>query len=143
MLCICVLCDFVSISAHEYHFMFLCVCFAAFRLIFVTLGMLFQVGRYYYNPVEGIAIDRHKLRLWPGYVTSIRRHENELLLCVDLTHKVMRQDTVYDLLRQCSESQTANYQVISKSLASCHPQFFLFKNESQWNRILRPQVEDP
>ena len=120
-----------------------CVCVAVFQLIFVTLGMLFQVGRYYYDPMERIAIDLHKLELWPGYMTSIRQHENELLLGVELTHKVMRQDTVYDFLQECSKSQSVSCQVISKSLASCHPQFVLFKNESQWYCILRPQVEDP
>ena len=117
--------------------------FAVFQLIFVTMGMLFQVGRYYYDPMERIAIDRYKLELWPGYMTSIRQHENELLLCVELTHKVMRQDTVHDLLQECYECEPADYQVISKSLASHYPQFVFFKNESQWKRILRPQVEDP
>jgi len=100
--------------------------------------MLFQIGRYYYDPMKRIAIDSHKLELWPGYVTSIRQHENKLLLCVELTHKVMRQDTVYDLFQECYRSQCANYQVISKSLASLHPQFVLFKNELQWNHIVRP-----
>jgi hypothetical protein len=119
-----------------------CVCVAVFQLIFVTLGMLFQVGRYYYDPTKRIAIDSPKLELWPGYVTSIRQHESKLLLCVELTHKVMRQDTVYDLLQECCRSQPANFQVISKNLASLHPQFVLFKNESQWNHIVRPQVED-
>jgi hypothetical protein len=143
MICLLVLCDFVSISAHDYHFMCVCVCVAVFRLIFVTLGMLFQVGRYYYDPMEQIVMNWHKLEVWPGYVTSIRHHEKELLLCVDLTHKVMRQDTVYNLLCECSRSQSTDYQVIINSLASRHPQFVLFKNESQWKCILKPQVEDP
>jgi hypothetical protein len=95
-----------------------CVCVAVLQLIFVTLGMSFQVGRYYYDPAERISMDCHNLELWPGYVTSIRHHENELLLCVELTHKVMRLDTVYDLFQECCNSQCANYQVISKSLAS-------------------------
>jgi hypothetical protein len=120
-----------------------CVCVAVIQFIFVTLGMLFQVGRYYYDPAERIVMGRHKLELWPGYITSIRQHEKELLLCVEVTHKVMRQDTVYDLYQECLNSHSANPRVISKSLASCHPHFVLFKNESQWNRILRPQVEDP
>jgi hypothetical protein len=90
-----------------------CVCFAVFQLIFVTLDMLFQVGRYYYNPTERIIINCFKMELWPGYVTSIRQHEKELLLGVDLTHKVMRQDTVYDLLQECCHSRPADPKVIS------------------------------
>ena len=105
--------------------------------------MLFQVGRYYYDPSKRISMDWHKLEIWPGYVTSIRQHENEILLCVELTHKVMRQDTVYDLLLECYKFQPANFQVVSKSLTSRHLQFVLFKNESQGKHILRPQVEKP
>jgi len=110
-----------------------CVCFAVFQLIFVTLDMLFQVGRYYYNPMERIEMNRFKMELWPGYVTSIRQHEKELLLCVEITHKVMRQDTVYDLFQEFCRSPSTDFQVIiiSKSLVSCHPQFVLSKNESQ------------
>jgi hypothetical protein len=107
------------------------VCFAVFQLIIVTLDMLFQVGRNYYNPMERIEMKFFKMELWPGYVTSIRQHEKELLLCVDLTHKVMRQDTVHDFLQECRHSQPTGHQVISKSLVSCHPQFVLFKNESR------------
>lgn len=102
------------------------VCVAVFQLIFVTVGMLFQVGRYYYDPMERIVVERYQLELWPGYVTSIRQHENELLLCVELTHKVMRQDTVHDLLQQCYKSNPADYQVISKNLPSCLSQFVPF-----------------
>jgi len=120
-----------------------CVCVAVFQLIFVTLGMSFQDGCYYYDPSERIAMDCHKLQLWPGYVTSIRQHENEILLRVELTHKVMWQDTVYDLLLECYTYQPPNFKVVSKSLASHHLQFVLFKNESQGNHILRPQVEKP
>jgi aubergine-like protein len=105
--------------------------------------MLFQIGQNYCDTTERILMDSHKLELWPGYVTSIRQHEKELLLCVDLTHEVMRQHTAYQAYKECLESNTANPEVTSKSLASCHPQFVLFKNDSQWNHILRPQVEDP
>jgi hypothetical protein len=39
-------------------------------------------------------LTRHKLEVWPGYVTSIRQHENSLLLCVDISHKVFNIGTV-------------------------------------------------
>jgi aubergine-like protein len=37
--------------------------------------------------------------LWPGYVTSIRQHEDEILLCCEISHKVLRQETLLDILR--------------------------------------------
>ena len=59
-----------------------------------------QLGRNYYNPAAKIELRQHKLELWPGYETSIRQHEQDLLLGVEITHKVLRTDTVLDMLGQ-------------------------------------------
>ena len=40
-----------------------------------------------------------KLELWPGYVTSIRQHESQLLMCCEPKFKVVRTDTVLDQMR--------------------------------------------
>jgi aubergine-like protein len=45
-----------------------------------------------------VDISAHNMQLWPGYVTSIRQHEHEILMCTEITHKVMRTDTVLDFL---------------------------------------------
>lgn len=39
--------------------------------------------------------------MWPGYFTSIRQHERNILLNADIQFKVMRTDNVYDLLMEC------------------------------------------
>ena len=49
-------------------------------------------------------IREHKIELWPGYITSIRRHEHDILMSVEINYKVMRQETVYDMLMQCRRS---------------------------------------
>lgn len=36
--------------------------------------------------------------LWPGYMISIRQYEQDIMLCVEITHKVMRTDTVLDMI---------------------------------------------
>lgn len=41
----------------------------------------------------------HNLELWPGYITSIRQHEHDILLCSEISYKVLRTETVYDLFR--------------------------------------------
>lgn len=48
----------------------------------------------------------HRIQLWPGYFTSMRQHERDILLNVDLQFKFMRTDNVYDLLME--ECQGAN-----------------------------------
>lgn len=42
----------------------------------------------------------HNIQLWPGYMTSIRQHEHNLLLNVEIGYKFLRLDTVYDLFAQ-------------------------------------------
>merc|ERR1719204_3066556 len=35
------------------------------------------IRRDYYDPKAAIILKQHKLELWPGYVTSIRQHEEK------------------------------------------------------------------
>lgn len=51
---------------------------------------------------------QHKLQLWPGYKTEIGIHENNLLLCVKLSTKVIRQETVFDFYNQCAADSNIN-----------------------------------
>lgn len=44
------------------------------------------------------AIPEFQLELWPGYTTSIRQHEEDILVCAEITHKVMRMETIYDIM---------------------------------------------
>jgi aubergine-like protein len=39
--------------------------------------------------------------LWPGYETSIRQYEKNILVNCDMRFKVMRQETVHDILKAC------------------------------------------
>lgn len=59
------------------------------------------IGRNFFDAQAKISINQYGLDLYPGYITSIRQHEKDVLMCVELTHKVMRTDTCYTLLRQC------------------------------------------
>lgn len=61
------------------------------------------VGRNFFDAQAKVDIPEHRMQLWPGYTTSIRQHEQDLLVCGEITHKVMRQETVYDILRNCSQ----------------------------------------
>ena len=42
-----------------------------------------QLGRNYYDPSDATLCPQYKLEIWPGYITSIRNHEHEMLMCVD------------------------------------------------------------
>ena len=57
------------------------------------------LGRNYFDPGAKILLSEYKLELWPGYVTSIRQHENELLMCCEISNKILRTDTVLDQVK--------------------------------------------
>ncbi|TDG47295.1 hypothetical protein AWZ03_006288 [Drosophila navojoa] len=56
------------------------------------------VSRNFFDPQAKIPLDRFRVELWPGYTTSIRQHESDILLCTEIAHKVMRTDSLYQVL---------------------------------------------
>ncbi|XP_018412307.1 PREDICTED: piwi-like protein 4 [Nanorana parkeri] len=64
-----------------------------FKRIFRCLNM-YQVGRNYYNPSNPVEIPQHKLMLWPGFSISVMHLERQLTLSADVSHKVLRNETV-------------------------------------------------
>ncbi|XP_014099672.2 protein aubergine [Bactrocera oleae] len=59
------------------------------------------VGRSFFDPKAKHSLNAYCLELWPGYQTSIRQHEQDILLCAEIAHKVMRTDSVYKTLQEC------------------------------------------
>lgn len=68
-----------------------------FRRVLKHIDMT-AVGRNYYNVNRVIELPRHKLELWPGFSTSILHYENAVLLQADVSHKVLRKETVLNHL---------------------------------------------
>ncbi|KAH8333113.1 hypothetical protein KR074_006155, partial [Drosophila pseudoananassae] len=58
------------------------------------------VARNFFDPQAKINLENYRMELWPGYQTSIRQHENDILLCAEIAHKVMRTDTLYNILSE-------------------------------------------
>lgn len=62
------------------------------------------VGRNYFDAVARNAINSLRVEVWPGYITSIRQHDTNILMCCETTSKVMRNETLYQILRRCKDS---------------------------------------
>ncbi|XP_045889696.1 piwi-like protein 1 [Micropterus dolomieu] len=79
-----------------------------FRRILRMLNMQ-QIGRNYYNPDDPLNIPQHKLTIWPGYTTTILKYESAIMLCTDVSHRVLRSETVLDFMinlrQQCGEQR--------------------------------------
>lgn len=59
-----------------------------------------------------IEIPQHRIQLWPGYLTSIRQHESDVLMCIEINTKLMRQETVYDILQRIHSTARDNWQTV-------------------------------
>ncbi|KAL6255908.1 hypothetical protein P5V15_013149 [Pogonomyrmex californicus] len=59
------------------------------------------VGRDYFDAKDKVSIYQYKLELWPGYITTIRQYENDILMSAEITHKVMRQESLLHILMEC------------------------------------------
>jgi len=58
-----------------------------------------EMNRNYFDPKAKVDLPEWKLELWPGYITTMRQHEQNILLCCETTSKIIRTDTVYDQLK--------------------------------------------
>jgi len=59
---------------------------------------LTMVKRDYFDSHAAIPIPQHRIEIWPGYLTTIRHHENCYLMGVEIVHKVLRQDTAMNVI---------------------------------------------
>ncbi|CAG9764075.1 unnamed protein product [Ceutorhynchus assimilis] len=81
--------------------------------------MNFQLlGRNYFDPNLKVSIRDHNLELWPGFLTSMKQYEQNIMLNVDLSFKVLRTDTVYDLLLECGSNHDPRQEFLKRVIGS-------------------------
>ena len=81
------------------------------------------VRKHYYDPLSAHMFAPHKLEVWQSYVTSIRQHEEKILLCCKIENKVIRTDTVLDQMTEFARRTGNNMSVfrstVEKALLGC------------------------
>ncbi|XP_021267988.1 piwi-like protein 1 isoform X2 [Numida meleagris] len=76
-------------------------CLQFYNIIFrrlLKMMNLQQIGRNYYNPKDPISIPNHRLMVWPGFTSSILQYEESIMLCADVSHKILRSETALDYM---------------------------------------------
>ncbi|XP_075714984.1 piwi-like protein 2 isoform X2 [Rhinoderma darwinii] len=68
------------------------------------------VGRNFYDPTSATVLQQYRLQVWPGYAASIRRTDGGLFLLADVTHKVIRNDSVLDIMNVMYQQSRDNFQ---------------------------------
>jgi len=87
-----------------------------FRRIMNTLKMV-QMNKNFYDPRAGHMVPQHKLEIWPGYVTAVQDFEGGVMLCCDVSHKVLRTQTAYDLIKDIIAQKLPDMQAaVTKAL---------------------------
>ncbi|XP_076853988.1 piwi-like protein 2 isoform X2 [Brachyhypopomus gauderio] len=89
----------------------LCIPFynVVLRRVMKILGLKL-VGRNHYDPQSAIVLGKHRLQVWPGYSTCIKRTDGGLYLAVDVSHKVLRNDSVLDVMNVIYQQSRESFQ---------------------------------
>ncbi|XP_025066148.1 piwi-like protein 2 [Alligator sinensis] len=89
----------------------LCIPFynIVFRRVMKILEMKL-VGRNFYDPTSATVLPQYRLQIWPGYSASIRRTDGGLFLLADVSHKVIRNDSVLDVMQAIYQQSRENFQ---------------------------------
>ncbi|XP_075903162.1 piwi-like protein 1 [Nelusetta ayraudi] len=77
------------------------VCLQFYNILFKRILRILnmqQIGRNYYSPSDPLSIPQHKLTIWPGFASNILQYESAIMLCTDVSHKVLRSETVLDFM---------------------------------------------
>lgn len=61
------------------------------------------INRQHYSPLHKIPIEQFRLEVWPGWLTSIQRLDGGLKLCIDASFRVLRLETVRDIMMAVRE----------------------------------------
>ncbi|CAB3369856.1 Hypothetical predicted protein [Cloeon dipterum] len=86
-----------------------------FKRVMVELKLA-RLGRHHFDPRGAKLVPQHKLEVWPGYVTAIDEHEGGLLLCCDTSSKVLRTQTVLELMYEVSMAKKQHFQTELKNI---------------------------
>uniref|UniRef100_A0A3P8QN72 Piwi-like protein 2 n=1 Tax=Astatotilapia calliptera TaxID=8154 RepID=A0A3P8QN72_ASTCA len=89
----------------------LCIPFynVVLRRVMKIIGLKL-VGRNHYDPESAVILGKHRLQVWPGYSTGIKRTDGGLYLCIDVSHKVLRNDSVLDVMNTLYQQSKENFQ---------------------------------
>ncbi|XP_041452050.1 protein argonaute-3 isoform X2 [Drosophila obscura] len=84
-----------------------------FDRIMKTLNYV-RFDRKQFDPSRPKIIPLAKLEVWPGYVTAVDELEGGLMLCCDVSHRILCQRTVLDMLIDIYQQNVNSYQERAK-----------------------------
>ncbi|TNV83116.1 hypothetical protein FGO68_gene11586 [Halteria grandinella] len=74
-----------------------------------------RLGRNCFNPKAAVKLSNHGLEIWPGFYSAMQKLDGGALIQIDLTNKVIRQDTVLSFIQEL-ESKGKSREFINQEL---------------------------
>ncbi|RWS02027.1 piwi-like protein 1 [Dinothrombium tinctorium] len=68
------------------------------------------IGRNFFDPDSRTLLNTHKLEIWRGIMTAINEYDGGPLLMTETRHRVVRVETVYDILRKIYARDAETFQ---------------------------------
>lgn len=72
-----------------------------------------KMGRNYFDTEHSFLVPQHKLEIFPGYAVSVDEMEGGLMVCLDTQHRVIRTQTVYELLDDIRASNAHDFKEVA------------------------------
>lgn len=73
-------------------------------------------GRKFFNPNQSKSLKAHGLEIWPGFESAMTTTEKGILLNIDTTHRVLRTDSVLNVLKELKNKGGNFHSEVEKSL---------------------------
>ena len=67
-----------------------------------------NIGRSYYEPTQAKHFPEYNLEIWPGFSTQVRLINNQVLLSVESTSKLLRKDSALNYLHELRNANHNN-----------------------------------
>ncbi|XP_009996166.1 PREDICTED: LOW QUALITY PROTEIN: piwi-like protein 2 [Chaetura pelagica] len=89
----------------------LCIPFynTVFRRVMKLLD-LELIGRNFFEPAQATVLQQYRLQVWPGYSVCIRKKDGGLFLSIDPIHKVVRSDSVLNVMHSLYKQNLSSFQ---------------------------------
>jgi len=92
------------------------------QLFNVLFNKIFEILKYYeikrnhYDPSSRMLVPTHKLEIWPGYVNRVLEMDGGLMLVCDTSHKVLRNETAYTIMKDVEKKAGSSSSAMKSSL---------------------------
>ncbi|XP_039233280.1 protein argonaute-3 isoform X2 [Drosophila yakuba] len=86
-----------------------------FDRVMKTLNYV-KLDRKHFDPLRPKIVPLAKLEVWPGYVTAVDEYKGGLMLCCDVSHRILCRKTVLEMLVDLYQQNIEHYQESARKM---------------------------